>query len=124
MAEVHARELATAELATRFAEHLVAGYGQDPDITWLLDYSEVHIVPMANPDGRKRAEEGECWRKNTDNDDGCSILLQFGTDLNRNSSFHWGEVGSSGYACEEVYRGQEAASEPETQAIQSYVRSL
>ncbi|MGA2866438.1 MAG: M14 family zinc carboxypeptidase [Verrucomicrobiota bacterium] len=124
MAEHHARELTTAETATRFAEELVTQYGVDPEVTWLLDYYEVHILPMANPDGRKWAEQGYWWRKNTDSDDGCTRLSSYGTDLNRNCGFHWGGAGSSSDPCNEVYHGPAAASEPENQAIQSYVRSL
>lgn len=124
LAEIHARELATAETAARFAEHLVEQYGSDPDITWLLDYYVVHIIPMANPDGRKLAEQGDYWRKNTDSDDGCFYASSWGTDLNRNHSFHWNQGGSSHYACDETYHGPTAASEPEVQAIQTYVSSL
>lgn len=120
---IHAREYATAELATRFAEYLVANYDSDPDVTWLLDYFEVHITPVANPDGRKIAETGDLWRKNTDNDDGCFLSFWWGTDLNRNSSFKWGGIGASSFACDETYRGPSPASEPETQSIQNYVTS-
>ena len=122
MAAIHARELATAELATRFAEQLVADYGVDPDVTWLLDYIEIHIVPMVNPDGRKWAEQGQSWRKNTDNANGCTTFPNYGTDLNRNSSFHWGEGITD--PCGENYIGPSAVSEPETLAIQNYVASL
>lgn len=124
IAAVHAREYATAELATRFAEHLLKNYDQDADITWLLDYFEVHITPYGNPDGRKIAENGGFWRKNTDNDDGCSDASLWGTDLNRNSSFKWGGTGASTNACSETFRGSSAGSEPETQAIQNYAASL
>lgn len=122
MAEIHAREYVTAETAARYAEHLVANYGSNPDITWLLDYFQVYIVAMTNPDGRKFAEAGEWWRKNTDNDDGCTIYPNYGTDLNRNHSFHWGGAGTN--PCGETYQGPSAASEPETQAIQTLVLSL
>jgi carboxypeptidase T len=122
VAAIHARELTTAELAARFAEYLVANYGTDPDVTWLLDYFEVHVLPMTNPDGRKQAEAGEYWRKNTDDDDGCKMFPLYGTDLNRNSSFHWG--GASTNPCYETYQGPSAASEPETQAIQNYVAGV
>ena len=37
---IHAREYTTAELVTRFGEELVAGYGIDPDATWLLDHHD------------------------------------------------------------------------------------
>jgi hypothetical protein len=122
MAETHARELATAETALRFGEYLVENYGSDPDITWLLDYTEIHIVPMQNPDGRKFAEAGVWWRKNTDSDDGCSTYPNYGTDLNRNHSFKWG--GASSNPCVITYQGPSSDSEPETQAIQAYVRDL
>lgn len=124
MAAIHAREYATAETATRFAEYLVNQYNVDPDVAWLLDHAEIHILAMANPDGRKLAETGLYWRKNTDNDDGCSDSSAWGTDLNRNSSFNWGGSGASGNPCDETYHGPEAASEPETQALQNYVASI
>ncbi len=66
MGSVHAREYVAAETATRFAEELVNGYGMDPEITAILDFSEVHILAQANPDGRVWAEQGYSWRKNTD----------------------------------------------------------
>jgi len=129
IAAIHAREYTTAELATRFAEKLIDDYGVDPDITWLIDAYEFHLIPQANPDGRKHAESGEMWRKNTDDDDGCtSDQVEWGyypgVDLNRNSSFKWNHGGSSAYPCEETYRGPGPASEPEVQAIESYARSI
>ncbi len=129
IAAIHAREYTTAELATRFAEKLVNDYGSDPDITWLLENYEFHLIPQANPDGRKHAEAGEMWRKNTDNDDGCNFNnvdwgYYPGVDLNRNSSFKWNQGGSSNDACDETYHGPSAASEPEVQAIEDYARSI
>ena len=127
MAAIHARELTTAETATRFAERLVAGYGPDPDITWLLDYNEIHIVPQVNPDGRKRAEGGVLWRKNTNDTNGCFRADQFGVDLNRNSSFKWNACGfgcSSGNSCDATYRGPAPASEPEVAALEAYMRAI
>jgi hypothetical protein len=122
MAEIHAREYVTAETAARFAEYLVNNYNIDPDITWLLDYYHVYIVPMTNPDGRIFAEGGDLWRKNTDSDDGCSDSNKWGTDLNRNHSFHWG--GDSNSPCAETYQGPSAGSEPETSVIQTFAYSL
>ena len=120
MAEIHAREYVTAETAMRFAEHLVTYYGSDPDITWLLDYFRVYIVTMANPDGRKYAEQGYYWRKNTHI--GCIDPFSRGVDLNRNHSFHWGDAGND--PCEDTFQGSLPASEPETQAIQNFVLTL
>jgi len=124
MAEIHAREYVTSETAARFAEYLVSNYGLDPDITWLLDYYHVYIVPMTNPDGRKLAEAGDWWRKNTDSDDGCSDSSSWGTDLNRNSSFRWNMGGSSGDPCYDTYHGPVAGSEPEVNAFQGFVTTL
>lgn len=122
MAEIHARELVTAEAATRYAEYLLDNYGVDADTTWLLDYFRIFIVTMTNPDGRKFAETGDWWRKNVDNDDGCSVSSSWGVDLNRNYAFEWGCCGgSSGAPCAETYRGPTASSEPETQAIQDFI---
>ncbi len=121
---IHAREYAAAELATRFAEYLVTNYDVDPDITWLLDYHEIHLVLQANPDGRKMAEAGISWRKNTNNSDGCTISNLYGVDLNRNFEFYWNNGGSSSDPCNILYRGSEAASEPESQAYQNYGWSI
>jgi len=127
LAAIHAREYVTAETATRFAEHLVGQYGHDPDVTWLLDYFEIHILPQANPDGRKIAEAGISWRKNRNPSYGCEAG-NYGVDLNRNSSFRWSE-GSPGSntsddSCSMTYRGPSPASEPEVQAIQRYITAV
>ena len=125
MAALHARELVTAELATRFAEMLLAGYGTDPDLTWLLDYNRIHIIPQANPDGRSWAEQGYLWRKNANSTKGCEFP-HHGVDLNRNGSFLWNHCKgcSSEDVCSVFYRGGAAASEPETRAIEAYLRDV
>jgi len=127
MASIHAREYAPSELATRFAEYLLHSYNTDPDVTWLLDYQEIHLLLQSNPDGRKLAEtratyEETWWRKNTNQAYCPQNPDSRGADLNRNFEFQWGLGGASFYECDDTYRGASAASEPETQAIQSYVR--
>jgi carboxypeptidase T len=118
---IHAREYTTAETVTRFGEYLLQNYGVDADATWLLDYHEVHLILQMNPDGRKQAEAGMLWRKNTNDSDSCAVPNQYGVDLNRNFQFEWGCCGgSSPDSCSEVYRGSGAASEPEVQAAQDY----
>ncbi|MBL8297263.1 MAG: hypothetical protein JNN30_02840, partial [Rhodanobacteraceae bacterium] len=123
LSAIHAREYTTAETMTRFAEWLVNGYGTDAEATWLLDKFKFHFVLQANPDGRKKAEAGSLWRKNTNNTNGSCSSSSYGTDLNRNFPFHWSTVpgGSSGDPCNETYRGPVRASEPETQNIVRYV---
>ncbi|SEM78724.1 Zinc carboxypeptidase [Stigmatella aurantiaca] len=124
MGGIHAREYTTAEMATRFAEQLASRYGTDPDSTWLLDHYELHVVVQSNPDGRRIAETGLSKRKNTNSSLGSCTTTTYGVDLNRNSSFDWGGPGASTSACSETYRGRAAGSEPETQALESYIRSI
>lgn len=125
MGAIHAREYTTAELALRFAESLLQAYGNDANATWLLDHGELHLLTLANPDGRRKAEGGLYWRKNTNNDNLCT---NYGVDLNRNSSFQWngcdGYNCSSSYSCSETFRGLAPASEPEVASLEAYLRSI
>jgi carboxypeptidase T len=124
---IHAREYVTAPLSLAFARWLVDGHGNHADATWLLDHHEVHLMLHANPDGRKKAEAGLSWRKNTNTAYCGPRSSSRGADLNRNFSFGWnstGGVGSSGNACSDVYRGPAPASEPEVKAVEAYIRSL
>lgn len=122
---IHAREYTTAELALRFAEELVNGHGTDADATWLLDEHEIHILLHTNPDGRKQAESGSSWRKNT-NGNYCGPTSSYrGADLNRNFEYQWACCGgSSGDPCSLTYRGASPSSEPETQAVRDYARAI
>ncbi len=122
---IHAREYTTAELNTRFAEMLVNGYGVDADITWILDYHDVHLMLQANPDGRKIAESGLSKRKNMNVNYCGSSSVDRGIDLNRNFPYEWGaHNGSSGNQCSGTYRGPVASSEPETNAIVDHMHAI
>jgi len=113
----HAREIISTEVVLYALNYVLAQYGTDPDITYLLNHRRVIFVPMLNPDGHVRVEGGTDWRKNMrDNLDGT-----FGVDLNRNYSYMWGydDIGSSPQTWVETYRGVGPFSEPETQAIRS-----
>ncbi|MFZ2237833.1 MAG: M14 family zinc carboxypeptidase [Dokdonella sp.] len=126
---IHAREYTPAELLTRMAEWLVNNYGIDAQATWLVDHVDFRFVLEANPDGRKKAESGISWRKNTNTVDGFCVTnppngsSQPGIDLNRNFPFHWSTVlnGSSGTKCSLTFRGPTAGSEPETQNLVAYL---
>ncbi|MCW9066766.1 MAG: M14 family metallopeptidase [Ignavibacteriaceae bacterium] len=124
-AAIHAREYATAPLSLLFAKYLVDNYGIDADATWILDYHEIHLMFHTNPDGRKQAETGLSWRKNTNQNFCGTTSNDRGADINRNFEYMWGYgSGSSGNECDDVYRGPYAVSEPETQAVQDYMRSI
>jgi carboxypeptidase T len=127
-ASIHARELATSEIAWNWIDYLTTGYGTDSTITALLNSTEIWVVPMANPDGRKIVESGGTspyfQRKNANNSRGScrnppTSTNQFGVDINRNATWHWGGPGSTTSACAQEYRGVSAASEPETAAQQA-----
>ncbi|MEO8459309.1 MAG: M14 family zinc carboxypeptidase [Dokdonella sp.] len=123
---IHAREYTAAELVTRFAEWLVNNDGSNAQATWLIDHTDFRLVLQANPDGRKKAESGLSWRKNTNRlSAGCAgNPNNSGVDLNRNFSFNWnstGNAGSSPVPCDTTFRGAGSASEPETQNLRQYV---
>ncbi len=120
---IYGQDYPSPETAMRFGEHLVTDYGTNPDITFFVDYHEIHILPVGNPDARKEAESGYLTEKNT-NANYCTGSYM-GANLNRNFSFNWGCCGSSsGNECDGSYRGPTPASEPETQAIQDYLLSI
>jgi hypothetical protein len=123
MAAIHARELSTSEMAWRWIDFLVDNYGVDPDVTWLLDSQEMWVVPAANPDGRHIVETSNQWQRKNANTTHCPSY-DFGVDLNRNASFAWGGIGSSGDPCSLLFRGPSPASEPEELAIESLMRQL
>ncbi len=123
----HAREIVTPEVALNLAELLLTEYGEDAEITWLVDNREIWVVPFANPDGHARAVNGEDWRKNVnDSESNCPggrPPNSFGVDLNRNYDYKWATVGASGNPCNLTYHGAAGFSEPETEAIRDLVQA-
>ena len=132
MSALHARDLAPVELNLRFAEHLLSGYGSNPEITWLLDETEIHLLLIANPDGRAVVEEqiasgwagtgGRDARMKNLNATTCPTQpSNTGTDLRRNFSLEW----AGGYSgCTNIYSGTFALSEPESSSIQAYLDDI
>src|SRR5207249_3780007 len=106
-------------------------------VRWLVDYHDIWLMPEVNPDGHHIVEAGGggnspyLYRKNSDNvgGEGCSwpptAFNHFGIDHNRNFPFTWGCCGgSSGFVCDQTYRGLSAGSEPEDMAIVNKIRTL
>lgn len=148
VAQAHAREVITSELAWRYATELLDGYGTDPQITSLLDSTEVWINFQNNPDGVEIVEEAlataplnvngdaappsssKAWQRKNLNDtlfaptSGNWSSQQPGIDLNRNWGFHWGEASSSTNPNSATYRGTEPGSEPEVAALSSLLADL
>jgi murein tripeptide amidase MpaA len=126
MAQIHARELSTGELAWRWIDYLADGYATDATAKSILDTTEVWVVPISNPDGVDIVASGgnspKLQRKNANNTRGGCSGTNIGIDLNRNSTFKWG--GDSNSPCAETYQGAGAGSEPEVKALESLARSI
>ncbi len=111
----HAREWIAAMVSTCVAERLLEGYATDSAIREFVDATELWVVPVVNPDGYQYAWSSDrYWRKNRRGG--------HGVDLNRNFSVAFGGAGSSNQKRSEIYRGEYAFSEPETQALRDLVR--
>jgi murein tripeptide amidase MpaA len=137
--QAHAREVIASELAWRFIDYLVSGYGSDPELTELLDTTEVWVVPNGNPDAVELVEEGlsaadlryiaagdanpvntsKAWqRKNLNDSDYVQTSQNWsssqpGIDLNRNFATAWGGASTSSTPSSLTYKGTAPFSEPE-----------
>ena len=114
----HAREVMTTEVALDIIETLLTQYGKDPQVTRWMDSYVIDVVPMFNVDGNHLVWSKESmWRKNARGG--------YGVDINRNYPFAWNSCrGSSGYRNAQDFRGDSAASEPETQVMMNYVKQI
>lgn len=119
----HSREPASLSQLIFYMWYLLENYGSDPEITYLVNNTEMYFVPMVNPDGylynqTNNPNGGGMWRKNRRNNGGG----QYGVDLNRNYGLHWGydDAGSSPDPSTDTYRGTAGFSEPETQALKFF----
>jgi hypothetical protein len=118
----HAREWITPEMVRRLLDHVLDGYGTDPEITALVDENELWFIPVGNPDGYDLTFQPgrRLWRKNVrDNNGNGQINTGDGVDLNRNFATRWGydNEGSSPNPASDTYRGPAPMSEPEAQAL-------
>jgi Zinc carboxypeptidase/Immune inhibitor A peptidase M6 len=125
----HAREWITPEMTRRLLHHVLDSYGTDPQITRLVDTTELWFLPVANPDGYDFTftEGNRLWRKNLrDNNRDGQITSGDGVDPNRNFAYKWGydNEGSSTDPASDTYRGTGPNSEPETQALDAFFRRV
>lgn len=120
----HAREPLSMSETIFYMWYLLENYGTNPEVTFLVDNTEMYFVPCINVDGYLYNEStdpngGGMWRKNRRVNTGGTVGGTIGVDLNRNYSYGWGTTGtttSNGNG--ETYCGTSAFSEPETQAMQ------
>lgn len=124
----HAREPQGMMTVIYYMWWLLENYGTDPEAAYLVNNRQLWFIPVVNPDGYVHNQTllpngGGMWRKNRrDNLNGT-----FGVDLNRNYGPHfmWNSAngGSSTSSGSETYRGTAPFSEPETRAIDSFIRA-
>jgi zinc carboxypeptidase/immune inhibitor InhA-like protein len=125
----HAREWITPEMNRRLMHYYLDNYPRDRKVREILNTTEVWFVPVANPDGYDFTfEPGQrLWRKNLRDNDGNGVIEPGdGVDPNRNFAYKWGydNEGSSDDPSSETYRGPGPNSEPETKAMDAFVKRV
>jgi len=114
---LHAVEFIGSYVARGIARRLVEGYGEDREITTLLDRADVWVVPLLNPDGAARV-----WKRAGWSGLGWSRFTANGVDPNRNFpalplAGRGGWNAASGRPGSAYYRGPQPLSEPECMAL-------
>jgi carboxypeptidase T len=139
----HAREAITGASMIFFMEYLVEQYNlNNPKVRDLVNNREIYIVPCFNPDGweynRLNGGVGADQRKNRRNVGSDAGTSQKGVDLNRNWGVDWSNCGQAPFtdpimgdpnSCGSddpnmsTYWGTSAFSEPETNALRTFVKT-
>jgi hypothetical protein len=125
----HAREPMGMMSCLYYMWWLLENYGTDPEATYLVNNRQMWFIPVVNPDGyvynqSTNPSGGGMWRKNRRNNG-----TSYGVDLNRNYGpyYMWNSQivpgGSSTDPTSDTYRGPTQFSEPETQAIDNFMRA-
>ena len=123
---LRANALTQAEINLSFAESLLDSYEKDANSRWLLEQTAIHLLIIANPDGRLVADQQAfagitpTWTKNR-HPSTCANG-NWGVALNMNFSYGWSVIEPN--PCSSHYPGPSAASEPETIAIQNYLDQI
>lgn len=106
---------------------LLENHAADPEAAYLVNTRQMWFIPVINPDGyfynqTTNPSGGGMWRKNRRNNGG-----SYGVDLNRNYGpyYMWNAPngGSGTTPSSDTYRGSTEFSEPETQAIDRFMRA-
>ncbi|XP_035660270.1 carboxypeptidase B-like [Branchiostoma floridae] len=114
--QLHARDWIVSATLMYNIKFLLEGYGNDSQITSLMDQVDFYFIPVTNVDGYVFTHtEDRMWKKTR------SVRgLCFGVDANRNWDVHFGSSPSDD-PCSDIYHGPVAFSEPETKAVRDLV---
>jgi carboxypeptidase T len=132
----HACEVMGMEICLALIDTLLFNYGEDANITSLINHTEIWLVPLVNPDGHSAVmnDISHYYRKNGRDLNNNGILYEYscndwwtcsteGIDLNRNYDWHW-DVGGQSSPTSYYYRGESAGSESENVAITGLLRRI
>ncbi|HEX7320584.1 MAG TPA: M14 family zinc carboxypeptidase, partial [bacterium] len=125
----HSREWATIELVLFFADSMLKSYGVVPQITNIINSTEIYCFPIINADGYVYDyPAGNWWRRNREPFGG-----GIGNDPNRNYpasagilSGDWGAVDggkATHYPDDDLFCGPWPNSGDETRALVQYAKS-
>jgi hypothetical protein len=125
----HAREWACIPVILFFADSMLQAYGSDPEITEIINTTEMYIFPIINADGYLYDyPAGNMWRKNREPFGG-----SIGTDCNRNYGGcspdivgDWGAASTGGTThnpSSSTFCGAYAYSGDEVRSLTMFVRS-
>ncbi|XP_070578851.1 carboxypeptidase A4-like isoform X2 [Ptychodera flava] len=116
---IHAREWISPATNIWMTNQLLKRYGNDQEITDLLDTFDFYILLITNPDGYEFTwTNNRLWRKTRSRNYNSTC---YGTDANRNWPYQWGGIGASPYPCSETYRGQHPLSEIEVANVVDFI---
>jgi carboxypeptidase A4 len=116
---LHAREWISGAVGTWILNELTS---KNPEYDSFLEAFDFYTVPMANPDGYEYSHTTDrLWRKTRSVNAGSTCR---GCDPNRNFGFHFGGESTSSSPCSDIFKGEEAFSEPETQAIRDALKAI
>lgn len=60
VANMHGDEATGRQLLIYLAEYLLDNYNNTKEVTWLVDNTDIFLLPSMNPDGYERSYEGNC----------------------------------------------------------------
>ncbi|XP_072508838.1 carboxypeptidase A4-like [Notamacropus eugenii] len=120
-AGIHSREWITQATGIWIARKIASDYGNEPNITSILDKMDIFLMPVANPDGYVYSQtKDRFWRKTRSHIPGNPCV---GVDPNRNWDVAFLGEGTSNDPCSEDYCGPRPHSEVEVKSVMDFIKN-
>jgi murein tripeptide amidase MpaA len=127
---MHAREWGGSDICISFLINLINAYKSNEPLQYggkvfsasqiqtIFETIDLIVFPDVNPDGKNYSQFVEkMWRKNRNPNSNIGSQ-HMGVDLNRNFDLLWDSgIGTSTNPADNIYKGEEPFSEPETKNI-------